>query len=690
MNEKILRTHLERRAVVYLRQSTMKQVHEHRESTARQYDLRERAVALGWRTGQVDVIDDDLGQSGTSTHARDGFQRLAEEVAHGRVGAIFSLEVSRLARSSADWHHLLDLCGLADVVIVDEQAVYTPRDYNDRLLLGLKGTMSEAELYWMRLRLHGGQISKARRGEYAFLPPAGYEWDAASSRFRLDPDENVQRAVGLVFERFRLEGSAYGVARYFARHGLKLPARIPAGRDLRWGPIRHSLLVSMLHNPIYAGAYAYGRNEHRLGLVDGQKRRRQRKLPQNEWKVCLRDHHPGYISWDEFMANQDKLHQNRPKPEAHQRGAAREGTALLQGLVLCGRCGHRMHVQYAGNARRPIYQCRAVVGAEQCYVVPAKAVDTAVVRLFLETVKPPEIELGLAVVREAERQASDIDRQWKLRLERAQYEARLCERRYKAVDPDNRVVARTLEREWNDKLEAVEQLERERDEVRRREKIELTDQDRARILELAKNLSVVWNASTTNNAERKTLLRMLVREVTVSRVDVPSMMTRVQVLWQTGAVSDFTIERKDRYSARATPPQAVAFIRESFANKTDEWIAAALNRRNLLTGAGMPWSPEGVHRVRYQYQWFHLPRKLEHVTTPDQDGFYSAHAIAARFGVKPSTVLGWARSGIITPAKPGSPGRPYRFRLDAALLKQLEIEKQKQEQRRTGTSRSVR
>ena len=636
------------------------------------------------------MIDDDLGQSGTSTHARDGFQRLAEEVAHGRVGAIFSLEVSRLARSSADWHHLLDLCGLADVVIVDEQAVYTPRDYNDRLLLGLKGTMSEAELYWMRLRLHGGQISKARRGEYAFLPPAGYEWDAAASRFRLDSDENVQRAVGLVFERFRLEGSAYGVARYFVRHGLKLPARMASGRELRWGPIRQALILSMLHNPIYAGAYAYGRIEYRLGLVDGQKRRRQRKLPQNDWKVCLRDRHPGYISWEEFMANQDKLYQNRTKPEAHQRGAAREGSALLQGLVLCGRCGHRMHVEYCGSSRRPIYQCRSIVGAQQCYVVPAKAVDKAVVQLFLETVKPPEIELGLAVVREAERQASDIDRQWKLRLERAQYEARLCERRYKAVDPDNRVVARTLERDWNDKLEAIEQLEREREEVRRREKIEPTDHDRARILELAKNLSVVWNAPTTSNAERKNLLRMLVRDVTVSRVDIPTAMTRVQVLWQTGAVSDFAVERKDRYTGRATPPQAIAFIRESFLDKTDEWIAAELNRRNLLTGAGMPWTPQGVHRVRYQYQWFRSPRKLEHATAPDRSCLYSAHAIAARFGIKPSTVLAWARSGIITPAERGSPGHPYRFRLDAALLKELEMEKQKLVQRRTATTSSAR
>lgn len=685
MSEKITRTHLERRATVYLRQSTMKQVHEHRESTARQYGLRERAVALGWATEQVDVIDDDLGQSGASVHDRDGFQRLAQDVAHGRVGAIFSLEVSRLARSSADWHHLLDLCGLADVVIIDEQSIYTPRDYNDRLLLGLKGTMSEAELYWMRLRLHGGQISKARRGEYAFLPPAGYEWDAATSRFRLDPDENVQRAVRLVFERFRLDGSAYGVARYFARHGLQIPVRSPANRELRWGPARQTLVQSMLHNPIYAGAYAYGRNEHRLGLVDGQKRRRTRKLPQHAWKVCLRDRHPGYIDWDEFMANQEKLHQNRTNLKAHQRGAAREGSALLQGLVLCGRCGHRMHVQYCGNSRRAIYQCQPVVGAGQCYVVPAKAVDDAVARLFLDTVKPPEIELGLAVVREAERQATDVDRQWKLRLERAQYEARLAERRYKAIDPDHRIVARTLEREWNEKLEVIEQLEREREEVRRREKIEITDVDRARILELARNLPVVWNASTTTHAERKNLLRMLVREVTVSRVDVPRAMTRVQVLWQTGAVSDFTIERKDKYTARATPLQASTFIKESFHDKTDEWIASALNRRKLRTGADLPWTADRVRRVRLEHQLFRSARKARSVMAQDDAGLYSTHAIAVRIGVKPSTVQHWARSGIIEPAERGGPGRSHRFRLDDATLARLDAEKQKMAARRAAT-----
>jgi DNA invertase Pin-like site-specific DNA recombinase len=667
----------------------MKQVYEHRESTARQYDLRERAITLGWRAAHVDVIDDDLGQSGTTTHGRNGFQRLAEDVAHGRVGAIFSLEVSRLARSSADWYQLLDLCGLADVVIVDEHCVYSPRDYNDRLLLGLKGAMSEAELYWMRLRLQGGQINKARRGEYSFLPPAGYEWDEATTRFRLDPDETVQRAVRLVFERFRLDGSAYAVARHFIRHGLELPARGAVGRMLVWGPPRQSLIRSMLHNPIYAGAYAWGRVERRVGLVDGQKRQRQRTLPQSEWKVCLRDRHPGYISWDEFMANEDKLRQNRTRPQGHQGGAARDGSALLQGLLLCGRCGRRMHVEYCGDSRRAIYQCQSLVNASLCYVVPAKAMDDAVARLFLATVKPPEIELGLAVLHEAEQQAGDIDRQWKLRLERAQCEARLCERRYKAVDPDNRVVARTLEREWNDKLEVVDQLEQQRQEVRRREKIELTPADRARMIELSKNLSLVWDAPTTTNAERKNLLRMLVSDVTASRIDVPATMTRVQVLWKTGAVSDFTIERKTRFDSRLTPARAVTCIKQSFASKSDSWIAAELNRRDLRTGAGLPWTVEGVRRVRYQHQWFRTKGKQHEVSTLNHVELCSAHAIAARLGVSTQIVLDWVRRGILGPKQRCGRGRSYRFRVDDAVLERLRVEKQALDQRRALAAGSV-
>jgi DNA invertase Pin-like site-specific DNA recombinase len=406
MTDKIRHTHLDRPAAVYLRQSTLKQVHEHRESTARQYALQARAIELGWAADRVDVIDEDLGQSGTSAERRPGFQRLAEDVAHGRVGAIFALEVSRLARSSADWHRLLELCGLADVLIVDEQAIYTPRDFNDRLLLGLKGTMSEAELYWMRLRLEGGKLSKARRGELGFVPPAGYEWDAATARFRFDADEQVQGAVRLVFERFRLDGSAYGVARYFAQHGLTLPARDVPARALRWVPPRPTLIVSMLHNPIYAGAYVFGRHEYRLGLVDGQLRHRARTLPQAAWRTCLRDHHPAYICWDEFMTNQKQLDDNRTKPKApDRRGAAREGAGLLQGLVLCGRCGHRLSTRYCGSQGRATYMCHPNVGHGTCWSVSAPTIDRAVSRLFLDAIQPPEIELSLAVLREAEHQA---------------------------------------------------------------------------------------------------------------------------------------------------------------------------------------------------------------------------------------------------------------------------------------------
>lgn len=685
MNAKIQRTHLERRATVYLRQSTMKQVYEHRESTARQYNLRERAVELGWSAEQVDVIDDDLGKSGTSTKERGGFQRLAEDVAHGRVGAILSLEVSRLARSSADWHHLLDLCGLADVVIADEQTIYAPRDYNDRLLLGLKGTMSEAELYWMRLRLHGGQINKARRGEYHFLPAAGYEWDAATSCFRLSPDEDVQRAVRLVFERFRLDGSAYGVARYLARHGLKAPVRSPAERDLRWVTANTSLILSMLHNPIYAGAYAYGRNEHRLGLVDGHMRRRSRQLTQDAWKVCLRDRHPAYISWDEFMANKERLHQNRTSLKTHQRGAAREGSALLQGLALCGRCGHRMQVDYCGASRRAVYQCqKKITEVAGCYYLPAKAVDDAVVRLFLDTVKPPEIELGLAVVHEVERQANDVDRQWTLRLERAEYEARLAERRYKAIDPDNRVVARTLEREWNEKLEAVEQIERDRDAVRRRENLEISDADRARILELARDLSVVWNAPTTTHAERKNLLRMLVREVSLSPVDIPTPSTRVRVLWQTGAVSDFTVPRTNKFTVNATPQAALSVLRE-WVERQDDAIAAELNRRGILTGAGCSWNTAAVRRVRYAHGLLATStqgRSARRAPTRRHDGAYSVAGVAALIGVKPAAVSLWMRQGVLEPIERGGPGRPSWVLLDDATIGRLRALKTDMDRRR--------
>ena len=682
MTDKIQPTHLERRAAVYLRQSTLKQVLEHRESTARQYALQQRAVEIGWAHDRIDVIDDDLGRSGSSVQGRTGFQRLAEEVAHGRIGAIFALEVSRLARSSADWHKLLDLCGLADVVIADEQAVYTPRDYNDRLLLGLKGTMSEAEQYWMRLRLQGGKLNKARRGALYFAPPIGYEWDGATCRFRLDPDEQVQRAVRLVFERFRLDGSAYAVTRYFASQGLKIPAHDRVTRELRWGPPRHNVVLSLLHNPTYAGAYTFGRREARTSLVDGQLRRRRARIPLQALKICLRDHHPAYIGWEEHMANQRKLHENRTSQlSPEQRGAAREGHALLQGIALCGKCGHRMSVHYWGPQRQAQYACHSAAKhtgvKSSCWSVSARVIDEAVAKLFLEAVQPPEVELGLAVVREAERQAGEVGRQWKLRLDRAHYEARLAERRYKAVDPDNRVVARTLEREWNDKLRAIEELEREHQEVCRREKVELTDADRSRILHLAKDLSRVWHAETTTHAERKNLLRMLVREVTLSPIDVPERKTRVQLLWQTGAVNDFTVLRRGRSTATPTVPETVELIRQLVAaKKRDVEISAELNRRGLRTGLNRPWAVTSVAWVR-SHHGMRRPHGPPSLRVPDRrnDGLYSIHGVATRFGVAEHTVYYWVDKGWLKGSTERGWGRARWFRLDHETVKQLKAAK---------------
>jgi DNA invertase Pin-like site-specific DNA recombinase len=691
MNDKIGSTHLDRRAVVYLRQSDPKQVREHRESTARQYALHERAVALGWPAERVQVLDEDLGQSGASAEWRGGFQRLAEDVAHARVGAIFSLEVARLARSSADWHRLLELCGLADVVLIDEQSVYTPRDFNDRLLLGLKGTMSEAELYWMRLRLDGAKRNKARRGELNFLAAAGYEWDAETSRFRFDPDEQVQRAIRLVFERFRLDGSAYGVARYFMRHGLPLPTRDVRTRALSWGPPRPTQLDRILHNPIYAGAYVYGRHEQRMGLVDGQVRRRcVRRIPPEAWSICLRGHHPAYISWDEFMANQEKLRDNRrgAADAGDRRGAAREGEALLQGLVLCGRCGRRMDTLYSGHQRRPVYQCCQLPGGDFCWSVPARAIDRAVAGLFLACITPPEIELALAVVREAEQQGRAVDRQWTLRLERARYEARLAERRYKAIDPDHRVVARTLEREWNDKLTEVERLEREYHDVRRQEAIEFSAADRAQILALAADLPAVWHAPTTTHAERKNLLRIVVRDVTVSRIEVPARQVRVQVLWQTRTVSDFTLPRADKYTAQATPRGTIELLRELYVvnKQSDAQIATELNRRGLLTGQNRPWAVPTVRRARYDIGCYRPSPKARRPPDRNPDGLLSVHAVAARVGVKPGVIRYWAHAGVLEPVAHGGPGRPHWFALDDATLARLRAVAEQWRCRRAGAT----
>jgi DNA invertase Pin-like site-specific DNA recombinase len=672
MNTKIRSIHLERKAVVYLRQSSVRQVRDHRESTSRQYGLRERALQLGWSADAIEVIDDDLGQSGSSTESRRGFQRLAENVAHGRIGGLFALEVSRLARSSADWHRLLELAGLADVVIGDEDVVYDPHDYNDRLLLGLKGQFADAELYWMRLRLHGGRLSKARRGEFVFSPPTGYVW-GDDQRLRLDPDEGVQRCMRLIFERFRLEKSGRAVVRYFRELGLQMPVRDRSTGELSWTAPRYHLVLCALKNPLYTGAYVYGRREQRMALVDGQRRIRRLVLPQDSWKVCKRDQHPAYVSWEEFMANQEKVRHNaaalrRREPDRH--GAAREGEALLQGLILCGRCGRRMSPRYFSRIP-PQYTCLDVDRVSRCFVAAVRPIDEVVAKLFLGVIQPAEIDLSLALTRDAEKQAHEIARQRKLRLENARYEVRLAERRYKSVDPDNRTVARTLEREWNDKLEELTGLERQYEAVRRREKVELSEQDRQQILLLARDLPRVWNAQSTTAAERKNLLRMLIREVSIKPVDVPERVTRIQVLWVTGATSEAQIPRYAPGESR-TPRDSLKMLRELCTqNLSDAAIAERLNAMDLTPSRSARWNAHGVSHTRYRHAIAKAPAPGPGpIPSKREDGLYSIRGVADLLGMSIAGVHGWLAKGIISPTARG-PNRSYWFRLEPAEVKRL-------------------
>ena len=448
---KIRPDHLERPALIYVRQSTLFQVRENTASTARQYDLVQRARDLGWACEQITVIDQDQGHSGASTAGRDGFQFLIAEVGLGRAGAVLSLEVSRLARSCSDWYRLLEICALTDTLVIDEEGVYDPGQYNDRLLLGFKGTMSEAELHWLRSRLLGGKLEKAHHGDLRFRPPAGLVLDPGG-QVVLDPDEEVQHAVRLVFSVFDQRGSALGVVKHFTEHHLRFPNRLWGKRsdgELLWGALTHSRVLEVLHNPAYAGTYVYGRTQTRTRTLPGEAPRvkgRTRQVAREAWPIVLHAAHPGYITWEQFLHNQQRLDDNRTFRPEERRGAVREGAALLQGIVLCGRCGRRMGVRYVLNGTTPSYDCNEVHvrrAGPTCQSMRGDGIDAAVAGGLLEAMQPAQLEVSLATLEHIEAQARQIERQWQLRLERAQYEADVAQRRFLNVEPENRLVART-------------------------------------------------------------------------------------------------------------------------------------------------------------------------------------------------------------------------------------------------------
>ncbi len=659
MTGKITASHLERAAYVYVRQSTAAQVHGNVESRQRQYALADKAVALGWSAESVEIVDEDQAKSGASAEGREGFARLAHGVAHGKVGAIFAVEVSRMARSSQDWQRLLSLCAVAQVVVIDEQTVYDPGHNDDKLLLDLRGTMSEQELHWLSLRLSGGRLNKARRGESYITPPTGYVWGERG--FELDPDEAVRNAVALIFDRFRVEPSARAVLRWARRTDFLMPTRHRGTSEVSWTLLDSQRLHDMLHNPAYAGVYVFGRRPVKSVLVDGEIRKVRTRIDNpSEWPVKIDNAHPAYILWERYMSNREKLRENRSCTGGVAQGAPREGPSLLAGLLLCGRCGRRMSPRYDSCDRshtRWGYTCwgESSKGEKICWSLAGPPIDRAVEQLFLETMVPSELELGLAVEREVESQAEALDRSWRARIEQVRYEARLAERRYKAVDPDNRVVARTLESEWEQRLEEMQKVEKQYTEARHQSRVELSPQDRERIRALARDLPAVWRSSTTQAADRKAMLRLVIEAIAVYPIDVPKRSTRIRVQWKSGFVSELEAARPGPGESRKNAADVVQRIRKlAGSGRRDDEIAEQLNTESLTTGAGLNWNEDRVRTARRRAGIERVaPDRLRMPPLPhrDADGHYSVPCAAARFGVSRNTVYGWIKRGLVSASR---------------------------------------
>lgn len=668
MGEKIRPTHLNRLAYVYVRQSTLAQVRFHTESTERQYALQEKARQLGWATESIRVIDEDLGMSGAQSSSRTGFQRLVAEVSLGQVGAILGLEVSRLARSSADWHRLLELCALFDTLILDADGIYDLSDFNDRLLLGLKGTMSEAELHLLRGRLQGGKQNKARKGELRFPLPVGFVYDE-DGQIVLDPDQEVQAAVRAVFAAFRRTGSAFGVVRHFAREGLRFPKRAYGGAwagRLIWGRLTHRRVLDMLTNPAYAGIYVFGRFHGRKQVTSqGQVRSVIVRLPPAQWQVRIPGHHPGYLSEAQFADNQRRLEQNRTN--AVVSGAAREGTALLQGILLCGNCGHRMTVRYTGNGGiNPRYECghahRDGVYQPHCRSLPGPMLDDAIAARVLEALRPAELELAVQAIDELQRAEHAADEAWRLRVERARYEADRAERQYTLAEPENRLVARTLETRWNERLAELQRLQDDYEHHRATTVGARLAATREQILALAQDLPRLWQAATTTAKDRKRIIRLLIADVTARSIP-GSRQVELGIRWQSGRSEVLQLTRPaPTFEQRRCPPQIVTLVRELACSRTDDQIAAHLNAGGHLAPTGRPFARATVRWIRFRY-------RIPGPTVGDPEAL-SVTQVADRLGVSTGVVYYWLQHGYLKGSKQ-APGWPWRITLDAETERQL-------------------
>jgi DNA invertase Pin-like site-specific DNA recombinase/uncharacterized protein YndB with AHSA1/START domain len=667
---KVQLTHTQRAAFVYIRQSTPGQVEHNRESTARQYALADRACQLGWPKEQVVIIDEDLGLSGSSTDKRSGFARLTSEVALAHVGIVLGLEVSRLARNNADWYRLLELCGITDTLIGDNDGVYHPALFNDRLLLGLKGTMSEAELHIIRARLDGGIRNKAARGELRRGLPVGFVWGEQDGEVLFHPDEAVTGAIRTVFERFAEFGSARRVWLWFRAEGLSLPLQqSPAGQPgpIRWVAPTYTAIHHILTNPVYAGAYTYGKTKYERYVDEqGSVKKRIRHLPIEQWAVLIPEHHPGFIDWTTYQANQARLDSNtRPKP--HQSGGAvREGAALLQGIATCGHCGRRLHTHYRGRNSTPGYHCAGKDLVEgrgvYCLNVGGLAIELAVANAFLEAVTPAAVEAMRLTVEQLQTNHDAALSQWRLEVERTRYEAEKAARRYRAVEPENRLVARGLETEWESRLHDLSAAEAE---LRRREQQRpgrLAPEQLQRLQTLGSDIRQVWDAATTTDRDRKELLRTLLEEVVLNlkRAEGHAHLT---LRWRGGAITilDVPVPRFRPMGPR-TDEDTLSLLPRLAALYPDEVIAGILNRQGRKTATGERFTANQVGSLR---RYRNIPR-FQPPAEPPSGELVSIRKAAQILGMNTSSIHRWLADGFIA-GEQVTPGAPWQIRITDEL-----------------------
>lgn len=645
---KIQAEHLNKQAVIYIRQSTAKQVQHNQESTRRQYQLAERAHEMGWPQPLIRIIDDDLGQSGASSEHRLGFQKLVAAIGLDEVGIILVTEVSRVSRLNSDWHRVIELCAVFETLIADEDGCYDPRDPNDRLLLGLKGTLFAAELHILHARMRGNLLNKARRGELALRLPVGYR-RLADETVVLDPDEQVQAAIRLVFDQFALLGSARAVQRYFHEHHIDLPRLVQTGLDtgqIRWVTPAYQMLQQILSSPVYAGVYVYGRRKT-LAVPGDPPHSQTHRVPISEWDIAIPDVYPAYISYDSYQHNRQVLADNQYNFKLKSHGAPREGRGLLQGLLICGKCGRRMTPSYGSDYLG--YVCRreqVTYGTAQCQAFPMLYLDQAVANVFLEAVQPASLDAVLSAFAVLERERQALDHQWALRLEHAHYQARLAQRQYDAVDPDNRLVARELEKRWNDALVESERLEQEYAFIRRTNLAPLDEAEIHAVRQLAQDLPALWSAPTTMAQDRKRLVRLVIREITL--VPLPQKRSAELVIyWHGGATTSHLVICPPMGWHCRTDAELVQRIRDLAQHNPDHIIADQLKHEGLRTRTGKEWTHERVRSVRRQYHIATACPLDPSQPTPRGDGLVSVKTAAQLLNISESLVNIWAKQGVL-------------------------------------------